>query len=99
VAILTMDVGVAFGATMFVERVFHIPGLGQLLISSVSRPDLPVILGVMIMVTVFVLVLSLFVDLVCGLVDPRVRVVPLARRRRPLPTRPEPAVEPVPQTR
>ena len=99
VTIVTMDAGVAFGATMFVEHVFHIPGLGQLLISAVSRPDLPVILGVMIMVTVFVLVLSLFLDLICGLVDPRVRVAPVRRRGRPLPARPEPAVEPIPQTR
>ena len=100
VAILTMDAGVAFGATMFVEHVFHIPGLGQLLISSVSRPDLPVILGVMAIVAVFVLLLSLFLDLICGLVDPRIAVVeePPRQRLRPL-ARSEPAVEPVPQPR
>ena len=107
VAILTMDIGTAFGATMFVERVFHIPGLGQLLIFSVARPDLPVILGVMIVVTLFVLLLSLFLDLICGLVDPRVTGIGRRPPRSPRPrhrrsrARREPALDPdpVPQAR
>jgi peptide/nickel transport system permease protein len=99
VAILTMDAGIAFGATMFVERVFHIPGLGALLVFSVSRPDLPVILGVMIIVAVFVLVLSLFMDVVCALVDPRIQVLPPKKERRRSPARREPVGKPVPQTR
>ena len=99
VAILTMDAGVAFGATMFVERVFHIPGLGALLVFSVSRPDLPVILGVMMIVTVFVLLLSLFTDLVYGLVDPRIDLLPARRERRRRAGRHEPVVEAAPQAR
>ena len=99
VAILSMDAGIAFGATMFVERVFHIPGLGSLLVFSVSRPDLPVILGVMLMVAIFVLLLSLFLDLLCGLVDPRINVLPAPRARRQSPVQREPVGKPVPQTR
>jgi peptide/nickel transport system permease protein len=99
--ILTMDVGVAFGGTMFVERVFHIPGLGQLLIFSVARPDLPVILGVMVIVSVVVLLLSLLVDLICVFADPRITVVPPRPRRRRVSARRERPVEPepVPQAR
>src|SRR5262249_28248982 len=99
VAILTMDAGIAFGATMFVERVFHIPGLGALLVFSVSRPDLPVILGVMIIVAVFVLLLSLFMDVLCALVDPRIQVLPPRKERRRSAVRPEPVAKPVTQTR
>ena len=88
-------------ATMFVERVFHIPGLGRLLVLSVARPDLPVILGVMVIVSVFVLVLSLVVDLVFVLADPRVTVIPPRRPRRRLSARRERRVEaePAPQAR
>ena len=72
---LTMDLGLVFAATIFVERAFHIPGLGSLLALSVTRPDEPVILGVMLIVTGLVLAISLVLDIVCVLVDPRITVV------------------------
>jgi peptide/nickel transport system permease protein len=99
VTVLAMDIGVAFAATMFVEHVFRIPGLGELLLESATRRDLPVIMGVMLVVTALTLVLSLVFDLVCGLVDPRITVLPVrASRRRRMPARRAPVVaEPVPQ--
>jgi peptide/nickel transport system permease protein len=70
---VAMDLGVAFGATMFVERVFDIPGLGRLAFASVRRRDLPVLLGVILTVSLVTIVASSVLDIVLRLADPRVR--------------------------
>jgi peptide/nickel transport system permease protein len=88
VAMLGMDGGVAFAGSIFVERVFQIPGLGYLLVQSVRGRDLAVTLGVMLVVSVAVVVTNLIADLVIGIVDPRVGG---GRRRRTYVAEPAPA--------
>jgi peptide/nickel transport system permease protein len=75
VTMLGMDVGLAFAGAVFVERVFGLPGIGSLLYTALGRRDMPVILGIVILVTTAILVFNLIVDLVYGLLDPRVRSV------------------------
>jgi peptide/nickel transport system permease protein len=100
VTMLAMDIGLAFGSTIFVERVFEIPGMGRLLAQAVPRRDLPVILGVMIVVSVVVLLLNLFIDIVYGLIDPRVTLAAGRRPRKEREARDRPpAAEPVAQAR
>jgi peptide/nickel transport system permease protein len=82
VTMLAMDIGLAFGSTIFVERVFEIPGLGRLLTQAIPRRDLPVILGVMIVVSLVVLLLNLFIDIAYGFIDPRITLAPSSRRPR-----------------
>ncbi|MBK0422187.1 ABC transporter permease [Leucobacter sp. CSA2] len=65
--------GLVTGAAV-TETIFNIPGLGQLLVTSISRRDYPVIQGVILFVTLIYLLTNLLVDLLYGLVDPRVRV-------------------------
>ena len=96
VTMIGMDVGLAFAAAVFVERAFNIPGVGSLLIGALGSRDTPVVLGIVVLVTLVILVMSLFVDLVYMLIDPRVR---MWERREPAPTsderaaeRPQPAV-------
>ena len=50
VAMVGMDVGLAFAGSLFVERAFRIPGIGTLTITSLQRRDLPVLLGVVVVV-------------------------------------------------
>jgi peptide/nickel transport system permease protein len=95
---LTMDIGLAFGGTMFVERVFDIPGLGRMLVLAIPRHDLPVIMGVMIVVSAFVLVLNMFLDVLLGLVDPRI-TLEAPPRARAVAAAVQPAPEPLPQPR
>ena len=72
VTMLTMDLGLAFGSTMFVETAFNIPGLGRLAYRALPRQDLPVLLGVMIAVSLVTVVAALLLDVVLSVVDPRV---------------------------
>ena len=76
VPILTV-VGLTFAALMggavVTETVFSLPGVGQLVVSSVLRRDYPVIQGVILMVGTIYVLINLGVDLLYFLVDPRVK--------------------------
>jgi peptide/nickel transport system permease protein len=74
VTMVGMDVGVAFGGTIFIEYIFQLPGLGQLLVLSLTRIDLPMILGIVLVVSITVVIANLIVDISYPLLDPRVRL-------------------------
>jgi peptide/nickel transport system permease protein len=60
-------------ATVFVENVFVLPGMGSLATQATLDHDLPVIEGVALYFTVIVIVVNLCVDLAYGLLNPKVR--------------------------
>lgn len=74
--ILTV-VGGTFGTlitgAVVTETIFNIPGIGQLIINSVERRDFAVIQGVVLFITFIYVFLNLVIDLLYGLIDPRVR--------------------------
>ena len=74
VTMLGMDIGIALGGAVFVERVYGLPGLGGIAIQSLARRDLPVIMGVVLFGTFAVIVLNLAVDLLYTWIDPRSRL-------------------------
>jgi peptide/nickel transport system permease protein len=82
VAMLGVDVGLAFAGALFVERAFRIPGIGFLTVTSLQARDLSVLLGIVMLVSVAIVVCNLVVDLVVGVLDPRVGGRSFARRRR-----------------
>ncbi|MGV9311888.1 ABC transporter permease [Streptomyces sp. NPDC003691] len=60
------------GGAVIVERLFNTPGLGSFLVDGLDRRDYAIVqAGVLLAATVFITV-SLLVDLVCGLIDPRI---------------------------
>ncbi|MFD4411262.1 ABC transporter permease [Streptomyces sp. NPDC058251] len=60
-------------ASVFVETVFAMPGLGSLTQQATIQHDIPVIQGTVLCITVFVVMVNLLVDLAYGRLDPRVR--------------------------
>src|SRR5262245_48490548 len=74
ITMLGMDVGVAFAGAIFIETVFTLPGMGSLLVRSLVNSDLPMIMGIVIVVCFAVVIANLIVDLLYGVVDPRVRM-------------------------
>ena len=61
------------GGSMVVERIFGWPGMGSLLFSAITQRDYPVVMGVTVAVAVTVLGTNLLLDILYGLLDPRVR--------------------------
>jgi len=65
--------GLVTGAVV-TETIFNIPGIGQLIINSVERRDYEVIQGVVLFVTCVYVFINLIVDILYGVIDPRVRL-------------------------
>ena len=70
--------GVAFGSlltgTVLVETIFAWPGIGQYAYRSATNLDLPAIMGVSLFVAVVYITVNFVVDLLYGIIDPRIRV-------------------------
>jgi peptide/nickel transport system permease protein len=70
---LGVDLGTLLGGVIVTEQVFGLPGLGQLAWQSVTTQDLPVIMGIVLVASAFIVLANLLVDLGYALLDPRVR--------------------------
>lgn len=64
---------VIVGGAVVTESVFSIPGTGSLMINAVKIRDVPVVMGVIIVIAVFVGIVNLLVDLAYAVIDPRVK--------------------------
>jgi peptide/nickel transport system permease protein len=69
-----IDLSVLLGGAIITENVFGLPGLGQLAVQSVFDQNLPVIIGIVIIGTVFIVTANLAVDFIYAYLDPRVRL-------------------------
>jgi peptide/nickel transport system permease protein len=73
VTLFGIDLALLLGGAVITETVFNLPGLGAWVFESTTRSDLPPVLGVTVMLSFFVAVMSLIVDIVYAWLDPRVR--------------------------
>ena len=74
VTFLGMALADMIAGSIIIEQVFSIPGLGRILLTSISNRDYPVVLAVIVCIAVLVLVVNMVVDLIYGLIDPRISV-------------------------
>ena len=74
---LLTTIGIIFGGllsgTFVIETIFNIPGLGSMAIQSVFARDYPVTMAIVLLFTAFYSGINLIVDLLYGLIDPRIR--------------------------
>lgn len=73
VTVLALQLGTLLGGTVLVEYVFNWPGLSGLLVSAVNARDYPEVVGIVLVISVLFVGLNLAVDILYGLLDPRVR--------------------------
>jgi peptide/nickel transport system permease protein len=69
-----MDFAFMLGGAVITEKIFTIPGLGRLTITSVTNMDLPVIVGTTLVAAAIIVFANLIVDVTYSFIDPRVRV-------------------------
>jgi peptide/nickel transport system permease protein len=96
IAMLSMDmIVVSFTGIVFIETVFQLPGLGRVLYQALTTADLPVILGISIVVSFAVVIVNTIADILYTVVDPRLNVRGPKRRsfasRLRLRLRPQPS--------
>ena len=73
VSVLGVNIGFLVGGTVVIEQVYAIPGIGQLMITSVFQRDFPIVQGVTLIFGVMVVLVYLATDVLHSLLDPRVR--------------------------
>jgi peptide/nickel transport system permease protein len=69
-----IDLGTLLGGVIIVERIFGLPGVGDLAVQSVISQDLPVIIGTVILASTCIVVANILVDITYAFLDARVRV-------------------------
>lgn len=71
--IFGLDLGLLLGGAIITEKTYSLKGLGALALDGVNQSDLPVVVGVTLVAAIFIVVANLVVDILYGVVDPRVR--------------------------
>jgi peptide/nickel transport system permease protein len=71
---LALSLGTMVGGNLVAEIVFSYPGIGTTLFTAISTQDFPVISACTLMITLLVLAANFFVDILCGIIDPRIRL-------------------------
>lgn len=73
ITVMGLLVGSLLGGAVLTETIFSWPGVGKWLIDAISRRDYPVVQGGILITATLVIVVNLVVDLLYGLVNPRIR--------------------------
>lgn len=74
VTIAGINLGLLLGGTVVTETVFSWPGVGRLMVQSVSQRDYPVIIAGVFVISLIFVAVNLLVDILYGFLDPRVRL-------------------------
>jgi peptide/nickel transport system permease protein len=59
---------------VFVEYVFDWKGVGVIIVDALEKYDFPVVMGVLLFISIILVIINIFVDILYGLLDPRIRV-------------------------
>jgi oligopeptide transport system permease protein len=60
--------------SFIVEKIFAIPGLGEVFVNACLDKDIPLVLGIVLVYTVLLVLMNLLVDIACAMADPRIRL-------------------------
>jgi dipeptide transport system permease protein len=73
VTVIGLQVGVLLAGAILTETIFAWPGVGKWMVDSISRRDYPSVQGGLLLIATLVMVVNLIVDLLYGLINPRIR--------------------------
>jgi peptide/nickel transport system permease protein len=73
VTVIGFQMGSLLGGTVIIEKIFAWPGIGSLLVDSISARDLPVVQGCILAIVTMYLFVNFFVDMLYTCLDPRIR--------------------------
>ncbi len=74
VTMIGLQSGALLGGSVVIETVFSIPGLGSLAFAAVTQRDLQLLAGILLAGTLLVVLVNIAIDLLYGILDPRVRL-------------------------
>ena len=74
ITIVGIQITALVGGTVIIEQIFAIPGIGQYLLGSIVSGDIPAIQGCVLVLSVLAIAMSLIVDILYALLNPKIRV-------------------------
>ena len=73
ITVIGLQVGVLLAGAILTETIFAWPGIGKWMVDSIGRRDYPVIQGGILLIASSVILVNLFVDVLYGVINPRIR--------------------------
>ncbi|EAQ14413.1 MULTISPECIES: ABC transporter permease subunit [Maritimibacter] len=73
ITVIGLSVGMLLAGAILTETIFSWPGIGKWMVDSIYRRDYPVVQGGLLLVALLVMVVNLIVDLLYGLINPKIR--------------------------
>ena len=74
ITFLAMTFSNIVAGSIIIEQIFVIPGIGRLLLISISNRDYPMVLTIVMIIALVVILMNYLADLLCQIVDPRTRM-------------------------
>lgn len=74
ITFLGMSLADMIAGSIIIEQVFGIPGLGRILLTSISNRDYPVVQAIIVCIALMVCLINLIVDMLYHVIDPRIRM-------------------------
>ncbi|MDR0917154.1 MAG: ABC transporter permease [Oscillospiraceae bacterium] len=74
ISLIGMITANALGGSIIVEQVFGIPGIGGLLIGSITSRDFPMVQGMVVFISLIIIIVNTLADVAVQLVDPRIKI-------------------------
>ncbi len=81
------------GGSVIVENIFSIPGMGSALVNAIGNRDYPCIMGITFLISIFVCVINMVVDILYTVVDPRMKAQIFGVKKKKKEKEPAPAVK------
>jgi dipeptide transport system permease protein len=73
VTVIGLSIGVLLAGAILTETIFAWPGIGKWMVDSIFRRDYPSVQGGLLLIAGIVMIVNLTVDLLYGLINPRIR--------------------------
>lgn len=73
VTVIGLQMGTLLGGAVIIEQVFALPGVGRFALEGINLRDYPVVQGAVLLIASTYVLVNLFVDLLYGWIDPRIR--------------------------
>jgi dipeptide transport system permease protein len=73
VTVIGLQVGTLLAGAVLTETIFSWPGVGKWMVNSIFRRDYPSVQGGLLLIAIIIMLVNLLVDLLYGLINPRIR--------------------------
>lgn len=82
ITVLGMQFGHGLGGAVISEQIFSIPGIGKLMVDSITARDYPVVQGGVLMIAISFTVVNLLVDILYAFIDPRIKALYVGKKAK-----------------